>query len=217
MEPVRTSLGIPAVDSRDEDRTFDARGTFCGHWHLSMAKDVLLEAGATLESPDPSSRERQDVDRVTGTMSDDDFWQCIDLLDWSTTEPADVVELLVRHRAARPVEAIGGFHRNLSGKLFDLDRLEFARQIGTYSFGSAAGFSPDHFLDVRAAVVANGRRFYDEVVADPERMPKDLEFEELTTVAERAYSRKTGRTPLFLGAKPTETYSNTDGWRGVDK
>ena len=52
--------------------------------------------------------------------------------------------------------------------------------------------SEDGFLYSRCAVVANGRGLYEAVLADPTRMPKDIEFEALLSVAQDAYRRATG-------------------------
>lgn len=52
------------------------------------------------------------------------------------------------------------------------------------------------------------------VLADPQQMPKDMEFEALLSVAPFAYQRKTGQD--FDHATPLnyETYSNQAGWPG---
>jgi hypothetical protein len=180
-----------------------------------MAQDVVLERisnhgeGAP---PTRGSQSKHDVDRVTGVMAEDVFWRAIALLDWNASEPSLIIEPLVKHLSELSSEEIAGFQRVLSHKLSQLDGERFAREIGQQAYGVAEAFSEDHFLDVRAAAVANGRGFFEGVLEDPSEMPKDREFEALLTVAEEAYRRKTGRTPLFLGAKNVETFSNEEGW-----
>ena len=73
-------------------------------------------------------------------------------------------------------------------------------------------FSGDGFLYTRCCVVANGQAFYDEVLADPAQMPKDLEFEALLYVAPDAFEAKTGEEFDFAPALDFETGSNRAGW-----
>jgi hypothetical protein len=146
-------------------------------------------------------------------MAEKDFWESIALLDWDARTDEAIVEPLVEHLTSLTAVQIAGFQKRLCEKLFDLDREEFAREIGEYAYASKEGFSPDHFLDVRSAVVANGKELYKRVMSDPRRMPKDRYFEALLTVAEKAYRKKTGRTPVFIGCKSCETFSNKDGWK----
>ena len=145
-------------------------------------------------------------------MPEKDFWEAIALLDWDAGTDEAIVAPLVEHLQRLAPVQIAGFHKQMSEKLFALDREEFAREIGEYASGSEEGFSPDHFLDVRSAAVASGEETYRRVLSDPRSMPKNRYFEALLTAAEKAYHRKTGRTPVFLGSKPYETFSNTDGW-----
>jgi hypothetical protein len=67
-------------------------------------------------------------------------------------------------------------------------------------------------------VVANGRQFYDPVLAQPREMPKDMAFEALLYVASTAYERKTGldaSSELPESAVSFETFSNESGWPPV--
>lgn len=74
--------------------------------------------------------------------------------------------------------------------------------------------SSDDFLYSRCVVVANGREYFDSVLRDPTRMPKDLEFEVLITIAMQALERKTGRTLEYnLDTKTSfETFANKATW-----
>ena len=216
-QPPVEFIHLGVIPPTGEELQIDPQGGYCGQWDVSMVRSVVLE----LESRDPGAPRasaertpmRQDVDRVTGVVAEDEFWHVIGVLDWSADDDEEILEPAVEYLAAQSPDKIAGFQRMLCDKLFQLDREEFARQIGDYAYGSSAGFSADHFLDVRSAVVANGRQFYDAVLADPRKMPKDREFEALLMLAETAYRRKTGRTPVFLGAKECQTFSNRAGWR----
>jgi hypothetical protein len=205
---------IGNIHPTEEELAIDPQGAYCGAWSLAVAHDVLRERGLPTE-PVPAALTRDDVDRVTGVMSDDDFWRAIELLDWNGDTDEDVIAPLVDYLAGLPVATIAGFHRRLCEKLFQLDREEFAREIGEHSFGSSAHFSADHFLDVRCAAVARGRTFYHELLSNPRRMVHDHEFEILTTAAEAAYEKRTGRAVVFLGAVAYETFSNRDGWATI--
>ena len=76
------------------------------------------------------------------------------------------------------------------------------------------GLSVDEFLYARCVVVANGRQFFDAVLAEPKQMPKDMEFESLLYVARTALKKKTGRDDAEPDepAVSYETFSNRAGW-----
>jgi len=73
-------------------------------------------------------------------------------------------------------------------------------------------FSSDNFLYARACVVANGKAFYEKVLADPAQMPKDLTFEPLLSLARKAYQKKTGAAFDYFPTNSYETFSNPEGW-----
>jgi hypothetical protein len=66
---------------------------------------------------------------------------------------------------------------------------------------------------VRSCVVANGRSTFEQVLADPREMLKDLEFEALLCVASKAYERKTGKEFTYVPSTSYETFSNDAGWK----
>ena len=152
-------------------------------------------------------------DWSTMTMSDEVFWRLIRLFDWKKQGDDDeVIESAVAALAQMRVDSIEQFADILAEKLYCLDTLAHAREIGEGAYQPGQHFSVDWFLYARCAVVANGREFYDSVVADPQQMPKDVEFESLLSVAPTAHERRTKlefdhETPLSY-----ETFSNRDGW-----
>lgn len=206
------------------DLAIDPEGTYAGDWSPSMADDVFLEAqfAASLDTSSKvhgdiggtENHERPDNDEteVDGAMSEDEFWDVIDLLDSAAANEQQVVQPVVRHLAELDLQKIGGFQRMLCDRLYQLDGETFARQIGEFAYGGPGGFSPDHFLDVRCAVVAAGRQYYEAVLRDPSLMPRDGEFEPLMAVAKEAYRRKTGVTPVFADVSKCETFANAAGW-----
>ena len=87
-----------------------------------------------------------------------------------------------------------------------------AENIGQFAYQEGDYFSVDHFLHVRACVIANGKEAFEEVLAQPKEMFKDLTFESILTVASIAYERKTGKQFIYVPSKNMETYSNKNGW-----
>jgi hypothetical protein len=63
--------------------------------------------------------------------------------------------------------------------------------------------------------VANGREYFELVLRDPSRIPKDMEFESLLYVARNAYERKTRKEWDFASAVSYETFANEAGWAGA--
>src|SRR5919197_2245020 len=133
-------------------------------------------------------------------MTEAEFWNLIAHLDWGRTgDDEAVVEPVVESLSSRDVADIEAFEELLAHKLFSLDTVGHARAIGKYAFkGSDEGFSVDLFLYARCCVVANGRKFFEQVLADPSKMPKDMEFEALLSVAAKAHERKTGESFDFV-------------------
>ena len=149
-------------------------------------------------------------------MDDATFWELIERLDWTREGDDDqVVGPLVRTLSDMPDRDIAGFADQLARRLHALDGRAWARESGsTIWWGEPDNLSVDGFLYARLAVVANGREFYETVLADPAAMPKDIEFEALLYVASSAYERKTGLDDDGSLDSPIsfETFSNAAGW-----
>lgn len=160
------------------------------------------EVQISIEEPQPG-----------GLLTEDQFWDLIALLDWSKEgDDEAVVEPLVRALADGPIRQIYDFADILSQKLYALDGLKYALHTGESAFQSDRYFSVDVFLYARCCVVANGRKYYEQVQQQPEMMPKDLDFEPLLDVTANAYERKTNRDWNYVPPYNIETYSNEDGW-----
>lgn len=146
--------------------------------------------------------------------SDAEFWHAVDLLDWDKCGDDDqVIEPAVAWLFEKTEREIISFANVLSEKLHRLDGEAFAREIGEDAYrGPEHRFSRNWFLRVRCCVVANGREFFQEVIACPSHMPKDLEFEALLRIAPRAFERKTGRKMASKTRYNYETFANKEGW-----
>lgn len=156
-------------------------------------------------------------DRNKTSLTENRFWEIIALLDWSKEGDDDaVVEPAVTYLASVPVRQIYEFADLLSEKLYLLDGMTFAKQIGEGSWFSGRYFSVDNFLYARCCVVANGKEMFEKVLLDPSTMPKDITFEGLLYIPSAAYVRKTGKKYDYTPAYPIETYSNEEAWEEVD-
>lgn len=225
--PPSTFELIGRIPPTAEEAAHEAKGSDGGVWNVEMVGRVLLEAAANpsafeasmasfgarhpTEAPSPPRDAVREV-RADAPMADDEFWSCIALLDWGSEDADDVVEPLVAHLASLSPERIAAFDATLCIKLFELDHEDLARAIGDAAFGGPM-FSPDHFLDVRCAVVANGRAYHERVVSRAAPMPDEVEFEELASVAHRAYERATNDEVVFVTSIDASTFANVDGWR----
>jgi hypothetical protein len=149
-------------------------------------------------------------------MTDDQFWSIIALLDWSRAgDDEAVLAPAVDALAALGASAVTEFQDSLAKKLYALDTRAHARAIGEWAYDEEddASFSADTFLYARCVVVANGPRLYEYVVAHPEAMPKDMEFEALLSLAPVAYERLTGEEFDHQPEVDFETFSNRVGWQ----
>lgn len=145
-------------------------------------------------------------------MTEERFWEIIDLLNWEETENPKIVEPLIVELTKLPARQLYEFQDILSEKLYRLDCKKYALHIGKSSWKENRHFSSDHFLDVRACVVANGKTYYNHVLQNPQDMPKDLYFESLLYVVPKAWKRKTGKEFSYLPAFDYQTFANETGW-----
>lgn len=148
-------------------------------------------------------------------MTEAIFWMIIGLFDWRHEGDDDaVIEPAVIALSQKSEEEIIRFEEILAEKLFALDTLAHAKEIGEEAYAdNGQYFSADWFLYSRCVVVANGRELYDEVLKNPSSFPKDLEFESLLSVGPAAYERKTGKEYSHTTKLSYETYSNRTGWQ----
>lgn len=145
-------------------------------------------------------------------FTEDDFWQFIDLLDWSDEgDDTKIIEPVIQALERQPLAHIYRFFDILSEKLWCLDTRNHAR-VFLDDPEEEALLSSDDFLYARCAVVANGKQYYEKILGDPSKMPKDLTFEPLLYIAMRAYKRKTGKDLMERASFNYETYSNKEGW-----
>jgi hypothetical protein len=144
-------------------------------------------------------------------FSDTDFWQIIELFDWSKEDSDQIIAPAITKLADMPVVNIYLFADKLAEKLYQLD----TRLHGdTYLKNEGDDYlSVDDFLYIRCAVVAEGKAYYEKVLQNPAEFPADISFESLLNLPDQAYQLKTGRTFEYFPAVSYETYSNKKGWK----
>jgi hypothetical protein len=150
-------------------------------------------------------------------MNESTFWQIIALFDWDQLGDDDaVMEPACEALAALDEEAIYKFDDILHEKLHAIDTREHCRACYAGELDPDNGddyISADDFLYCRCVVVANGRDFYESVLADPTNMPQGGEFESLLALPGMAYERKTGNEYDHLSPVSYESFENTAGWQ----
>lgn len=172
------------------------------------------EVNAQIEEQSAKMQQRLRAMKPKRMLPEARFRALIASLDWSRAGDDDAVLAPLRAAlAALPKPDIRGFQERLAWCLYQLDTREHARHVGDGSWTSDdAFFSVDGFLYARCCAVANGQAFYEAALADPARMPEDLEFEALLYVASEAWEDKTGGEFDHETGCSFETFSNLEGW-----
>lgn len=149
-------------------------------------------------------------------MNENTFWEIIALFNWKKTGDDDaVLKPALKKLVSMKAEDIQKFAEILAEKLYQLDGIEYASNIGSESYqGDNKYFSPDNFLYVRCCVVGNGKDYYYSVLENPTNMPKDMDFEALLYLAGEAYNKKMKTENGILDTKYSyETFSNIEAWK----
>ncbi|MFD6098615.1 DUF4240 domain-containing protein [Nocardiopsis flavescens] len=146
-------------------------------------------------------------------MDENTFWRLVDEGRAAAPGPDPdgdhLAGYLVERLSGGPVADVAGFAERLSEFLYRLDRREYGEDL-----------SSDAFLYTRAAVVADGREAYEDVLADPVLFVPYAEeliwAESLLYVPDRAYARLTGEEWRRETRYSYESYSNREGWGSGD-
>ncbi len=199
--------------------------SFGGNWAEKCGNEAFLEwrwlydrpaFEAEVEKQEKEfARRRRLPQKPKMMMEVEAFWRVIRLFDWRQQgNDEKVLEPAVIALSKLPVCQIKMFAERLAFLLYQIDTKAHAKCIGKYAYDEKKDYvSSDGFLYARCAVVANGQRFYEAAINDPEKMPKDIEFEALLYLAPRAYERKTGNEYDFLTGCDFESFSNSEGWK----
>ena len=142
-------------------------------------------------------------------LEESKFWKFIALIDWEQKENKKILRPIIKALADTDESAINQFSESLAFHLRQLDGPAFTKSLKT----NELGFSADTFLYARCLVVAKGEKFYKKVLAKPENMPVDEDFEALLYVAEKAYQQKTGKSYQYVPTINYESFFNQQLWR----
>lgn len=176
-------------------------------------KDLDIQSLQDLQTKYPNAEVIVMSKSDTKEMEETTFWDIIHQLDWSKGEDEDaILEPSIQLLQQFSEEAIYHFHNTLAKKLFQLDKKIYAVHLGKDAWQIDKPFSSDNFLYARAAVVANGKKFFEQVLNHPVKMLKEFTFEPLLYLAEYAYERKTNQEFDYLPNISYETFSNPEGW-----
>lgn len=152
-------------------------------------------------------------------MDEEVFWGIISSFNWKKTGDDDaVIRPALKKLVSMTIEDIKQFAEILAEKLYKLDGLIYATNIGPDSYeGEDKHFSTDYFLYVRCCVVANGKDYYYHVLNNPVDMPKEMDFEPLLYLADEAFNKKMKTEGEFIDTKLSfETFSNKEAWQAKD-
>lgn len=153
-----------------------------------------------------------------GGMDEEQFWAIIGMFNWKERDRAAIIQPALEALSQYKETEIFAFHDILNEKLYALDGQRFAVRLGSnrYSKEEDNYFSVDDFLYARCGVVSQGLTFYEAVVNNPAKMPKEFTFEQLLYLPERAWLLKTGRDDYDYSPEIwSETFSNPEGWPGI--
>jgi len=164
-----------------------------------------LASSTEIEIRIPDSQTQKEL------FTDEQFWQIIEAFDWSKKNAQEIMAPAVDQLADMPVMNIYLFADKLSEKLFQLD----TRAHGDAYLANEGDdyLSVDDFLYIRCAVVAEGKVYFEQVLANPAEFPDEISFEPLLSLAKKAYEKKTGRKFEYYPAISYETYSNKEAWK----
>lgn len=168
--------------------------------------------------PDATLRVEAETGLHTGGMDEAQFWAIMELFNWRMLDSEAIIAPAIEALSQFSEEDIHRFHDILNEKLYALDGERFAQELGSnrHAPNEDKHFSVDSFLYAWCCVVANGKNFYETVLNDATKMPKEFTFESLLYLPRMAWKLKTRRDNYsYFPAIWYETFSNPDGWKGI--
>ncbi len=186
-------------------------------WRWENEREQFKKEIAEREEKSRIEREKQ---RKKGMkpkkmLPDDEFWEVIEKINWDSDDDDERMKPAIEFLANKKVNEIKQFQENFAYKLYQLDTKEHAKNIGEDAYkedDKDAYFSVDCFLYVRCCVVANGKDYFEKVLKNPQKMPKDGDFEPLLYIAEYAYEMRMNKEFEYETGCDYETFSNYKGW-----
>lgn len=135
----------------------------------------------------------------TQALSKDEFWALIDSSRRGTEDPEEQVEKLIEMLAKLSEEQIFDFDRHYQ----EAHRDAFRSDIWAAAYIINGGCSDDGFDYFLGWLIAQGKRFFEATLADPQHAgtkaePGDfVECESMLGAASSAYEQKTGKTDFY--------------------
>ena len=130
--------------------------------------------------------------RPSGDPKEPFFWEVLGRLDWSESDPEEVLEPAVVCLSRQQTPVIQGFSELLDYFLYRLFLVHGSRATCLCN-GFGSEFAPlYHFC----WVLGQGKEHYQSVLYDPCWRPGKVFFQELLFLADEAFYRKTGLPDL---------------------
>jgi len=163
--------------------------------------------------PDASVQIELSAEPSNGGLSELDFWDLLENLDWSKEGNDNaVIQPLVEMLALRPLRHIYDFADILSHKLYLLDGEVYANPTQKTDWEEDGDFTADRFLYIRCCIVANGYHFFNHVRENSQETPQDRIFAPLLRIPNEAYRKQMAKPIEHVWAYPIETFSNLEAW-----
>ncbi|MGN0666097.1 MAG: DUF4240 domain-containing protein [Huintestinicola sp.] len=119
-------------------------------------------------------------------FTETDFWDAIDCIDLEYAGDGEaLMSTLVRHLEDCSDEHIFAFDEKLAELLFTIDGKQWAEDL----FGTSE-FSETEYLSARCNVIANGKRYYNDIVSHREKMKHEHDTAALASAGAMAWAKK---------------------------
>jgi hypothetical protein len=143
-------------------------------------------------------------------MDENVFWQIISMFDWNQQDEMLIMQPGIDMLSQFPVDDIYKFDDILSEKLYLLDGEPFG---SNFMREPAKYLSVDMFLYRRCYVVARGKDFYENILANPRQGDFEETAEGMLYLSSYSYKNKAGSKDYDHQTKFNyETYSNSKAW-----
>ncbi|WP_444898467.1 DUF4240 domain-containing protein [Microbulbifer sp. VAAC004] len=148
-------------------------------------------------------------------MNENEFWSITGMLNWEESEDDEaVVRSVVDYLSKKSDNETFKFEELLAQNLHVLDTKAHAKEIGEDAYvNKKEYFSVDDFLYSRCVVVAIGKELFQLILKNPKEFPKDMEFEAILYVTQKAYELKNDKEWEYVSPTDYETYKNVSGWK----
>jgi hypothetical protein len=151
-------------------------------------------------------------------MDRDRFWKIIDWARERTEDAEEVAEVVTEVLESHSPEEIVAFDR----ALWERRQESYRYDVWAAAYIVNGGCSDDGFEYFRGWLIAQGREFFEAVLADPQRVGdrvpegEEVECEEMLYVARQAYENKTGKGFPTLAYPPGPSKPAGKRWRDDD-